>query len=59
VEAGLDLSTGKTDTLLRMRGVSSGNGTMFSKLAAGPGGSSSFSPANSLADPGKEWLAVF
>jgi hypothetical protein len=59
LKAGLDLSTGKTDTLLLVRGVISGRETTFSELAAEPGGSSSFSPASSPADPGKELLAGF
>jgi hypothetical protein len=56
-EAGRDLYAGKTETLLLKRGVNSGRGTTFSKHAAGLGGSSSFSPANSPADPGTVELA--
>jgi hypothetical protein len=56
-EAGRDLDAGKTETLLLKRGVISGRGTTFSKQAAGLGGSSSFSPANSPADPGTVELA--
>ena len=57
LKAGLDLGTGNTDTLLRIRGVISCRGTTVSKQVAEPGGSSSFSPASSPDDPGKEWLA--
>jgi hypothetical protein len=56
-EAGRDRDAGKTETLLRKRGVISGSGTTFSKHAAGLGGSSSFSPANSPAEPGTVELA--
>jgi hypothetical protein len=56
-EAGRDRDAGKTETLLLKRGVISGRGTTFSKQTAGLGGSSSFSPANSPADPGTVELA--
>jgi hypothetical protein len=57
LEAGRDRDAGKTETLLLKRGVISGRGTTFSRQAAGLGGSSSFSPANSPADPGAVELA--
>lgn len=56
-EAGRDRDAGKTETLLLKRGVISGRSTTFSKQATGLGGSSSFSPANSLAEPGTVELA--
>jgi hypothetical protein len=56
-EAGRDRDAGKTETLLLKRGAISGRGTTFSKHAAGLGGSSSFSPANSPVEPGIVELA--